>query len=280
MNWKTLDNIALVVISFVAITWLAMASSSVVSKLWNRSGPASDAFVYPISSHGSISSYAISADLFGNQIVSAKPLQETSLKLLLLGVMPSEEKGQGLAILHTPSNQEGAYHIGESPMEGVTLQAVFDDHVILERAGASESLHFSQSNETTVSNMFIAASQFDSNLEAEVLPQNNRTDESVMFKTVNRDSLGNRQDMLALDSDQVLEQMGISKKGNTFQLGAHSPLSQFGLQEGDQVISVNGFDVETLRSDTALQAELRGSPSIQAIIVRGGKRLQINFSLK
>lgn len=69
----------------------------------------------------------------------------TSLPLKLFGTRRDSATGQGSAIIATPDGVQSSFAIGEMIMPGVTLAAVANDEVTIDRGGAKEKLFLDQS---------------------------------------------------------------------------------------------------------------------------------------
>ena len=65
-------------------------------------------------------------------------LAETTLNLVLHGTWITE--GGGAAFIKTPDEKQGRYSIGDTITNGVTLEKVYRDQIVINRNGARESL--------------------------------------------------------------------------------------------------------------------------------------------
>jgi general secretion pathway protein C len=65
---------------------------------------------------------------------------ETTLALELRGVIAGEDPAGGFAFIAEPGRAARRYRVGEALPGGATLRAVYADRVLIERAGAEESL--------------------------------------------------------------------------------------------------------------------------------------------
>lgn len=74
----------------------------------------------------------------GDTVVSDVPLD-------LYGVRLDRVGGASSAILGGPDEPQRSFRIGEEVLPGITLAEVRDDHAILDRGGARESLYLDQS---------------------------------------------------------------------------------------------------------------------------------------
>lgn len=67
---------------------------------------------------------------------------ETMLDLQLFGIRAGKAGSGGSAIVATPDNIQGVFHVGQEIMPGVRLEQVFPDRIVIRRNGVSESLSF------------------------------------------------------------------------------------------------------------------------------------------
>lgn len=84
-------------------------------------------------------------DPFFRLATSAASTSVTSLPLKLYGTRRDGATGQGSAIIATPDGVQSSFAIGEAIMPGVTLAAVANDEVTIDRGGAKEKLYLDQS---------------------------------------------------------------------------------------------------------------------------------------
>jgi general secretion pathway protein C len=105
-----------------------------------------------------------SVSLFGNEDQTvARPeqniedLPETNLRLVLRGVMAASGDFPGSALVEDSKSQTDAYMVGDELPGNATLRAVRPDRIIIERAGALESLFFPESEDR--SGMELATSE-------------------------------------------------------------------------------------------------------------------------
>jgi type II secretion system protein C len=72
------------------------------------------------------------------ELVNGPDLAETTLNLTLHGTWI--DAAGGTAIIKTPDDKQSRYKRGDAVWEGVTLERVFRDQVVIDRAGVLESL--------------------------------------------------------------------------------------------------------------------------------------------
>lgn len=68
-------------------------------------------------------------------------VQETSLDLALRGIRRGASPQAGGAIIQTPDNRQRFFAVGQEILDGVTLEEVHVDHVLIRRRGIAESLY-------------------------------------------------------------------------------------------------------------------------------------------
>lgn len=74
----------------------------------------------------------------GGELGQGPDLAETTLDLVLHGTWITEDGGA--AFIKTPDEKQGRYSIGDTITNGVTLEKVYRDQVVINRSGARESL--------------------------------------------------------------------------------------------------------------------------------------------
>jgi type II secretory pathway component PulC len=79
------------------------------------------------------------------KVVEVEPITETRLDFVLRGVFASQGSQLGGAVIDVGSKEPGFFQIGDLIAEDITLAAVQDDAVIIDRAGKREKLSFDKS---------------------------------------------------------------------------------------------------------------------------------------
>ena len=79
------------------------------------------------------------------KVVEVEPLTETRLNFVLRGVFASQGSQLGGAVIDIGSKEPGFFQIGDLIAEDITLVAVQDDGVVIDRAGKREKLSFDKS---------------------------------------------------------------------------------------------------------------------------------------
>ena len=104
------------------------------------------------------------------KVVEVEPLTETRLDFVLRGVFASQGSQLGGAVIDIGSKEPGFFQIGDLIAEDITLAAVQDDGVVIDRAGMREKLSFDKS--LVDIDTFVRSRNSDfSSAEAEASPQ-------------------------------------------------------------------------------------------------------------
>ena len=77
-------------------------------------------------------------------------LPVTALPLSLHGVRGDTATGRGAAFIASGDGEQKLYQVGEGVGQGVTLVAIAADHVVIDRAGARETLWLDNGGDTPV----------------------------------------------------------------------------------------------------------------------------------
>jgi len=164
---------------------------------------------------------------------------ETTLDLTLKGLRAGP---QDSAFIQTPDRKTGNFYIGDTIIDGVTLEAVNPDFVVIERAGSLERLTIDR--DTTLT----PAPTLTSTLVRTA--QQRRPNPSSKQQLVAGDLIRNVSFDRAMEGGE-LKGYSISSSNNA---GA-AQLSAFGFEDGDVVRSINGTNLT--RDNTDLLSVLR-----------------------
>ena len=93
-------------------------------------------------------SLAVAGAIFGNAPRRQDVSAPTGIDVSLLGVVAATGKRKGYAVVRLEGKKIVAVHEGEEIAPAVTLAEVHPDHVVLDRAGARETLAWPQRRST------------------------------------------------------------------------------------------------------------------------------------
>lgn len=184
---------------------------------------------------------------------------ETTLDLFLHGTWVDENGGA--AIIKTPDGDQKRFSTGEEIWDGVRLERVYRDQVIIVTAGVRESLRL-ENREAALFESAPAASA------AGGPPQSARSE-------------GGGQALLLGNAVRVIPQRG--EKSLQFALYPGADARQFaamGLRPGDILIAVENRRIgEEMAADEERLRELASRSSVSIVIERDGVALPINLNL-
>ncbi|MEW7990191.1 MAG: type II secretion system protein GspC [Candidatus Thiodiazotropha sp.] len=204
---------------------------------------------------------------------------ETRLNLTLHGVFVADEADKGEAIIGTSGNVQKYYKVGNAVMSGVTLQAVFNDRVVLSRNGQSETLRFPKVSKRSAP---AARKRPASSKGATRLSTGPSAAEQRPSKNLSKYS-----DVLRNEPLKIFEYVRFvpvksreGMKGYRILPQKNRELyNQLGVRPSDLVTSVNGIALSNDQEAMKLIEKLKDVTSIQVEIVRNGKPQVLNFDL-
>ena len=200
---------------------------------------------------------------------------ETSLNLVLTGVVASTQEANGAAIVEHRGAQQ-TYGIGEK-IEGTnaTLREVFSDRVIIRNGARNETLmldgvDFDEANRTRRQ---AARPQPQGSAPA---PQQRLSDEALEATQQLRQQPANFTDFLSISPAQVNGQL----LGYRVRPGKNPALfTSVGLVAGDVITEINGFDVTEPQQAREAMVELRTADTLQLTVLRDEQFLTLYLDL-
>ncbi|MFE8071725.1 type II secretion system protein N [Marinobacteraceae bacterium S3BR75-40.1] len=109
--------------------------------------------------------------LFGNptrqapQKLETAKLPETNLRLVLRGVMATDEEAPASALVEGPDQETQTYSVDADLPGGARLQAIYPDRIVIERGGRLENLYFPKDAEDSGIERYSAAEEVASEPE-------------------------------------------------------------------------------------------------------------------
>lgn len=218
-----------------------------------------------------------SAHLFGDYRAPANPVlddinnaPETQLSLTLLGIFANERDAKlSLALIGAQGGEEKPYRVGEDLSRGVTLQAIFQDRVILSRNGKLETLRLDKDSPgspliTTAAPISNVAGGSDASaslasIRSQLLNDPSKVSDYIRVQPVNG---GN-----GLTGYRIYP----GKDRGVFN-GA-------GLRPGDVVTSINGTPLTDPSKALQLLSDLSQTNQLNLVIERGGASQNVSVNL-
>lgn len=141
-------NIAYSVLELALMALLAVQAARLVWAIVTPVGPLGEWRLPPAGVGASAPELLSRFDPFfrlGGGGEQAAPVAVTALQLTLFGTRINEASGRGSAIIAGADGVQASFAVGEEVAPGVTLKAVYFDHVTLSRGGRDEDLFLDQS---------------------------------------------------------------------------------------------------------------------------------------
>ncbi len=172
---------------------------------------------------------------------------ETSLDLTLVGRITGEP---ATATLEIPDGSQKSYQIGEEILNGVTLESVHPDYVVISQNGKLERLTFGEAMSTGL----------QANIDAQ------KIDAKTLLRSVSLSPV--------MTDDGEPRGMRISA------LDGKVKLEDFGLQSGDILTHIGTMDLRSGRPNFRdMQQELRNSTSAKIKLLRNGQPMTVEIKL-
>ena len=208
----------------------------------------------------------LNAHLFGvataPSAANATDAPQTSMPLVLAGVIAQPDPEQGKAIIGPTSAAARLVSVGGTINGGARLKAVYGDRVLIERGGAVESVFLPRSMNP-------------------VLP---------LTPTAQLPTPGQRLQSLASNNNSLfnglarIQPVYIQGKLGGFRIfpggrNSASAFAQLGLQAGDLVTAINGTVLDDPNRASEIMQTLSNAGSASMTVTRGGAAQELNLNL-
>lgn len=226
---------------------------------------------------------------------------QTSLNLELQGVFTAADPDESTAIVAERNKAGELYQIGDRLPGNATLDAVFDDHILIKRGARLEKLMFSdaqvrqqfspnqispsQSSETLSPPSSTRLQNLRERIEARRATSQFTPTESPASDSL-RARLTSYRDQLSEDPQKVLNEIGIAPvaqgEASGYRIAGEVPeqvLNQAGLQRGDVVLSVNGTPVGNVGNDQALIDQALAAGRVRVEIQRNDRKFYLTVPI-
>ncbi len=228
---------------------------------------------------------------------------KTTLNLELNGVFTAEDPAGSTAIIAQRGKSGELYRIGDRLPGNATLEAVFDDHVLIKRGARTEKLMYSDSPLTqgisrtgTEAGAGPRITQInpginDTSRLQQVRERIARRSQEIAAERGTSQSNSNEfrqvledyQQRLSDDPQTVLDELGLetveSESGAGYRIGSEIPegmLRQVGLRQGDVIRTVNGKPAADAAADSTFQSEVLGGGTVSLELERDGRIIRMS----
>ncbi len=197
----------------------------------------------------------------------ATSLPETKLNLVLRGVYASDNPQTAGAIISEPNGKQGFYRIEARLPGGAILKEVYADRIVLQRRGRLETLRLPEER--------IDAAKQGSQ---PVRTSGSGASRLPGMQTSREPSPREFRDIIVKDPQRLSDIVAMTpySKGGRFigyrlQPGKNKALfSQFGLQSGDIVTSINGITIDSPTNGLSVLRNLATASQVNIEVLRNG----------
>src|SRR5580698_9601394 len=271
-KWRTLalshgPRIATWVLAFA----LAVQAAVIVTNLAGSSHPpkvAAPPMNAPARSETVDVAAITSAHLFGEAPVEARhqdaaTAQQTSLPLVLVGIIAADNPENGLAILGENAAGAKVYAVGDNVPGGAKLHQVLADKVIIDRNGVLESLMLPRALQPGAAPPSTAALQ----TEAPIMDR--------MRKLITNDP-GLMADIMR---PQPVFAAGKQKGYRVYPGRNRQAFIRLGLRPGDLVTGINGTPLDDPNRGAEIFRTLGSSSEARVTVMRNGQQQDLNLNM-
>jgi general secretion pathway protein C len=209
------------------------------------------------------------AHLFGEQPLQSRPEQnaanapQSSLPLVLVGIIAADDPNDGLAILGENAAAAKVYAVGDNVPGGAKLHSVLSDKVLIERNGQLESLMLPRSLQPGAAPPSTAALQ----TETPVLER--------MRKLISDDP-GLMADIMR---PQPVFAQGKQKGYRVYPGRNRQAFTRLGLRPGDLVMAINGTPLDDPARGQEIFRTLGSSSEAHITVMRSGQQQDLTLNI-
>lgn len=209
------------------------------------------------------------------------------IQLRITGLLPNSSPKMGSAFLQVQGMQEELYSIGDLIIESAFLVEVRANEIVIENSGfkqtysleatkslvASQQNSFGNNNSDSLPKNIIATKSTSPSANT----TNNKTIEVSRLNLV-RQFAPKLSSFLKSSPKEVMSELNVSTRNGSYVIGANSPLNTLGLREHDQVLSINGSDINSFLASRPSIKDVMSRP-MQLSIVRNNQRQNLTLKL-
>jgi general secretion pathway protein C len=224
----------------------------------------------PPSGHNVDVAAITNARLFGTPPVEATPAQDaenapqTTMPLILTGIIAADDPQNGLAILGANANATKVYAVGDSVPGGAKLHSVFGDRVVIDRGGRLETLALPRQAQGVSAPAPSAAAL--------------QTESPVMdrMRKLMTDDPGLMADIM---HPQPVFKQGKQQGFRVYPGRNRQAFLRLGLHPGDLVTAVNGTPLDDPARGQEIFRTLGSSSEAHITVMRNGQQQDISLNI-
>ena len=210
-----------------------------------------------------------------NDTPDVENLDETSLKIRLLGTATGNQDNAAAFIEDTSKRTQGLYYIGDSIQQGI-VKSILSGKVVLSVGNKDEILIMeetdssSREESSTPSRTTVVSTETSSPLERTITIRDSDIEES----------LDNISELLSQASIRVHTEDGETDGLAITGIKAGSIFRKMGLRNGDIIKGVSGSDITSPEDLISLYNDLKSESDVSMQIVRRGTERILNYTIR
>lgn len=212
----------------------------------------------------------INAHFFGAasapQAANTDNAPQTSMSLVLAGVLAQEDPQQGYAIVGESAAAAKLFAVGDSIPGGATLRSVYSDRILLERNGAIESLGLPRQSARAVA------------APAPGLPPMTGA-ENPAFERMRRVIEENPSAVGDIMRPQPVFAQGRQRGYRVYPGRNRAAFVQLGLRPGDLVTAINGTPLDDAARGMEIFRTIGSQPEVRVTISRNGRQQELMLNM-
>lgn len=214
-------------------------------------------------------------------------IQNTSLPLSLLATSVGLTDQQSYAtIINTESQKQGLYMVGDAiPGASGKIKTIKYKYVDFENGGHMERLSLAGTTPpppTPATPVAAAPKEYKDDMEAMVDTGIKKLDDTTF--EISKDLVAKVTDnpMAFMKGARVVPAMKNGKPEGIklYAIRPNSPYSKLGLQNGDTLTSVNGFELTSVDKGLEIYTKLKEATALELEVTRRGKPVTLKYSIR
>ncbi|MCB1583452.1 MAG: PDZ domain-containing protein [Xanthomonadales bacterium] len=223
--------------------------------------------------------------LFGSSTETEIPLSllqgETSLDLIITGIMASNDPDAGKAFIRNRQGEEKKFKVGDDVYGLATLDAIHEDYLVLRRGGGKlEKLSLSKNRLSTLNNTPAADNPQDTQkaTSSARIASHIKKPEDWQQMVDSQKFDPNKIAQMASKISVVRDGQGQITGLRVANLAGAGDLMKQGLRANDQIVAVNGVKI-AMNNILELRKQLESNSNAQVTILRNGQQMNLNLNL-
>jgi general secretion pathway protein C len=201
-------------------------------------------------------------------------LQETRLKLELLGTVATQDAGAYAVIKDPKTGKQKLYRVGDT-IQDATIKRICRETVVLNHNGEDSVLKMERKD--SAAGVTQISTPFD---ELEEPTENPRRQKRVLSRELLDNAMRDSADLMNQFTLNPHEVDGQVEGVTIGRIKRNSIVMRMGLRNGDVISAVNGTPVDSIENTVEFMSSLMENSAVSIDILRRGKPVRIEYSIQ